>query len=192
MFQPIPIVENRIAQFAARFERHGADWVYYGDRLTGGLPISDAEHETLLAEYARRLRRAERVMRWWMPVAIILCVAWQLRFRQGDPPRFLTFAPVLLLPLPWVYREWWRADRLATELAGRRFPVTKPRTWQQGARSRLAALPTSIGVMLLLACAVLAFQSRPWATDEQRLWLAEAVLGMAGGAWLLWMKRAPR
>jgi hypothetical protein len=190
MLLPLPIVENRIAQFAARFERHEAGWVYYGDRLTGGLPVSDAEHDALLAEHARRLRRAERVMHWWLAFAVIACAAWQLRFDTGERPGFWTFAPLLLLPLPWVYREWWRADRLATDLAGRRMAVTKPRSWQAGAKSRLAALPTSIGAMLLLISAVLAFQSRPWASAEQRLWLGEALIGMTGGAWLLWMKRA--
>lgn len=192
MIVHLPIVENRIAQFAARFERHGSEWVYYGDSITGGLPVSDPEHATLLAEHARRLRRGEKIMRWWLPVAVLACAAYELRFGNGDGPQPWRYAPVLLLPLPWVFWEWRRADQLAIELAGRRPSVTPPRSWGASAKSRITALPGSIGVMLFLASALLAVQSRPWERNEQRLWLTEAVIGMAAGLGLIWMKRRAR
>lgn len=188
MLLHLPLVENRIAQFGARFERHGAGWLYYGDRLTGGLPVSDAEHSALLAEHAREVRHAARVMAWWLPAAVIACVAWDIAVGASAERESWRYVPVLLLPVPWVVWRWHLADGLADALVGRRVAVTPPRARWRGIQSRVAALPAGVGVMLLLVCGLLAFQSRPWETDQQRLWLAEAVAGILLGAGLLVVK----
>jgi hypothetical protein len=190
MFIHLPIVENRMAQFAAQFEQDGNGWIYYGDRLLGGVSVSEAERTALIAEHTRRLRRTERVLRWWMPIAVVLCVVMQLAlhgFYEAPDPWFC--APILLLPMPWVALEWRRADRLAIDLAGRRVAVAPPRGVWHAARLRLAALPLSIGATLSLASIVLVVQTRPWGTSEQHLLLAEGLAGLAFGAWLLWLKQ---
>lgn len=191
----LPVVENRIAEYATRFARHGQGWVYHGDARTGGLPVSDGERDWLIAEHARLLRRAERAMRWWLPVAVIGIVGWSIWTgaisRPGDPDPW-TVVPILLLPMPWVAREFWRANRLAEDLAGRRIAVTPPRGRWESASLRIAALPPLVPALLLIVSAALAVQSRPWATGEQRLWLAEALLGLVAGAGIVWLKRRGR
>ncbi|SFS04683.1 hypothetical protein [Sphingomonas jatrophae] len=153
------------------------------------MPVSDAEHASLLADNERLLRGTERVMRWWLVVAVIAGAAWAI-WTDDDPGRHpWAYGLLFVAPMPWVALTFRRADRLADELAGRRVAIAAPQGADRAALSRMAALPWSIGAMLVLVCALLAVQSRPWETTQQRLWLAEAVAGGGFGLWLLWLKR---
>ena len=144
----LPVVENRIAQFAARFEPvAGGGWAWHGDRALGGLPVTDAEYQTLVAAHARVLRLSDRLMLLWVAVAVVGLLGLELgggialdRWQQ---------ALVFVAPLPLVFWQVWRAERAPSMLAGRRVPVAPSRTARAAMGSRVRALPPSIAWMLV-------------------------------------------
>ena len=186
----LPVIENRIAQFAARFELCGKDgWAYHHDRATGGLPVSDEERAALLEGHVRALRLAVRVMYGWLAVAVIGLLIVYIRTGRDVP--FWQEALVFLLPFPWAIWHVARAERAPFDLAGRRVPVTRPRTAAEGIRSRVAAFPASVPVMMIGVGALLLVQLVR--LDQWRESPLEVALGIGVivfGAWIFLIRRS--
>ncbi|MDE2595318.1 MAG: hypothetical protein KGL44_00420 [Sphingomonadales bacterium] len=144
----LPIVENRIAQFAARFAPvPSGGYAWFRNDWSDGLPVSESELTELLASHAMILRRTERAMRWWLGLAFVLVLALVF-VRHGGVSQWWG-AALFALPLPWVFLEWVRAERLPVQLTDGRRPVAPARGLREGAEARLAALPVMVPMLML-------------------------------------------
>ena len=153
----LPIAENRIAQFAARFERQPVGGiVWFKNDRSGGLPVSEAEMNDLIARHAAILRGAQRVMRWWLPIAFVLIIA--LVVATGGKVSNWWGGALFALPLPWVFHQWWRAERLPVALTRNRRPIAPARGFIEGAGARLAALPLMVPLAMVGIGALLLYQ----------------------------------
>lgn len=153
----LPIVENRIAQFAARFERQPVGGiVWFKNDWSGGLPVSEAEMNDLIARHAAILHRAQRAMRWWLPIAVVLIIA--LVVATGGEVSNWWGGALFVLPLPWVFYQWWRAHRLPVTLTQGRRPIAPARGLIEGAGARLAALPLMIPLAMIVIGTLLLVQ----------------------------------
>ena len=184
----IPLSENRIAQFAARFEPYQDGYAYYGDNRQGGLPLSAAERDHYLANFIRILRMANLVMIVWVLSAAVALAVAEEGFHQ--PTENWQRALLFLLPLPWVLWMWRRSTQIVLDEIGRRMPVTPPRSYASGVVFRVAALPTALPVMMLAIGAVLLVQQWRYDlmfTDGLGDALGAGVIGF--GVWILRVKR---
>lgn len=183
----IPISENRIAQFAAKFEPHNDGYVYYGDNRLGGLPLSTRERDDYIANFAKILRTGNRVTFGWIICAAIgLVVAeegysWQSNNWQR--------AIVFLLPFPWVFWTWWRSKQIVLDEIGRRMPVTPPRSYAAGVVSRVTAFPIALPLMMIgIGVLLLVLQ---WRYGLAFADISSDTIGggvIVFGLWILWVK----
>ena len=184
----IPVSENRIAQFAAKFEPYDDAYVYYGDCHLGGLPVSTDERDYYVHNFARLLRTANWVMYGWVVLAAIgLVVAeegfgWQVDGWQR--------ALVFTLPLPWGIWMSWRSKHIVLEDIGRRMPVTRPRGYKAGVTSRVAAFPMAVPLMMIGIGTLLLIQQWRYGLvlyDFSGDVLCAGVI--AFGLWIIWVQR---
>lgn len=188
----LPIAENRIAQFAARFEPVGDGYAWHGDARQGGLPVSAAERAQMIADYARVQRRTFRFMGLW---AILSGVALGVL----DASSVLMLArwqqmAVVLAPAPLVLALLWRAERAPMAMLGTRMPITPPRPRMRAMAVRLAALPLGISVSMIGIGALLIVQL--WRRDEMATTPGYALIGLGsiafGTAILIVRRRVAR
>lgn len=184
----IPISENRVAQFAARFEPHGDGYLYYGDSRLGGLPLSAAERDRYVAHFAKVLRAGSRLMVGWVLCAAIgLVVAAEGYGRQTQDWQR---AVIFLLPVPWVLWTWRRSTAIVLEDIGRRVAVMPPQSVKAGVRSRVTAFPLEIPVMMIGIGALLLVQQWRYGTALTDVGGDQLGVGVIiFGAWILWIKR---
>lgn len=187
----IPLSDNRIAQFAARFEPYMDGYVYYGDSRLGGLPLSAQERDRYVTNFVSVLRRGNRVILFW----IMLAAVGLLIAEEGHYLAFARWqqAIVFLMPLPWVLWSWRRSTRVVLDEIGDRNPVTPPRGYLTGVHSRVAAFPPAlplvmIGIGLLLLIQLWRYGEAT--TDIGGVALALGVIGF--GIWTFWVKRLVR
>ncbi len=167
----LPIAENRVAQFAARFERQPVGGiVWFRNDWSGGLPVTEAEMNDLIVRHAAIVQRTRTAMNWWLVIAFAIAIAVVFA-RRGDVPNWWGGA-LFVLPLPWVFYEWWRAERLPVTLTQGRRPIAPARGLIEGAGARLAALPLMVPLAMVVVGSLLLVQlwrgahlaSDPWAT----------------------------
>ena len=185
----LPIVENRIAQFAAKFEPVGdGRWAWFGDNASGGLPVSDAERRALIDSHTQTLKRCNRFAYLWLVLAVVGLATFEIS-QAIDLPRWQE-GLFFVAPLPLVFWRVWRAERAPFELAGRRVPIAPPRSYSAGVRSRLAALPPSVSWTMIAIGALLIVQLARYghlASDPAGLGLGAFV--MVFGAWIIVVRR---
>lgn len=173
----LPIIENRIAQFAAQFEPlPDGRYAYFAGDRDDGVPVSAEEYQTLVTDYSRICHQAKRAMLGWLVLAIVVNVALMI-WRGGEelPGWLVTIS--FILPFPWAVHRIWQAGQAPAELAGRRVPVAPPRGASGGAKSRLAALPISVPLAMTAIGLLLIW--RLWA--DGRL-LHDWLMAVYGGA----------
>ena len=72
----LPIFENRIAQFAAKFAPlPDGNWVFHRNDWEEGWLIGKDELPDLLERHAAIVLRARTVSRWWIGIALVLIAA---------------------------------------------------------------------------------------------------------------------
>ncbi len=143
----LPILENRLAQFAAKFEAlPQGGYAWHRNDWSDGLPVSAEEHAGLLLAHYAAIQRVQRVLRWWIPVFLVLIVAAVIATHGTVDNR--VGGALAVLPLPWVFWTIGRAERVPLALVKGRHPVRPPRGFAEGAASRLAALPVSVPLMM--------------------------------------------
>ena len=144
------VTQNRIAQFAARFEMQadGSVVYFHPDRATGGLPCALAEAEQLIQEYAQTY---SRTLQWMMYWAIASGVALGLLDASEiwKTTRWMQF-PIILAPLPFVLYLWYRAGQKPLKLLGDRLHSAPPRSAESAFWHRVYALPGSLFIAMLL------------------------------------------
>lgn len=146
-FEPL-ITNNRIAQFAARFEvQPDGDVVYYHPSgHYGGLPCSLAEAEQLIRHYAVAQSRSMRWMLWW---AICAGLALGLLDASGLwHTTQLEQMAIILAPMPLLFQSWYRASRAPLVLMRDRREASPPRSTIHAFWVRTQALP--LGLFLAL------------------------------------------
>ena len=184
----IPISDNRIAQFSALFEPHGTGYLYYGDARRGRLPLSGQERDYYIAHFAKVLHTGNRIVYGWVICAAIGLMVAKIGFHRAtsDWQRTLVF----LLPFPWVMWTWWRSKRLVADTIGHRTAVTSPRSYVAGVRSRIAAFPPGLPVMMIAIGALLLVQQWRYGLAFRNMGSDAAGVGViAFGALLIWMRR---
>ncbi len=140
--------DNRIAQFAARFERlPTGDWAWFASDRAEGLLVTDAERTSLIEQHAAIVRRVDRLSRWGVAAAFLAVFAVVLA-NGGRAPGWAGPA-LFLVPFGWMLWEWHRAERLPRRLTERRLAVAPPRGLRRGMASRLRALPVAIPLAML-------------------------------------------
>lgn len=144
----LPIAENRVNQFAARFEQlSGGDYAWFPSDWEPGRPVTAAEHADLIAEHEAIIARTQRLLRYWWPLAIVLVIALVFAMR-GQVSEWWGTA-VFVLPLPWVLWQWRRAERLPYVLTVGRSEAAPARGLPGGITARLRALPLSVPILLV-------------------------------------------
>jgi hypothetical protein len=151
------VSQNRIAQFAARFEiqANGSVIYYHPDRAYGGLPCTQAECEQLIQEYAANYVLSLRWMQYW---AIVSGVMLGILEASGlwIPSRWLQFV-IILVPTPIVFYSWYQAGQKPLQLLRGRLRCALPRTVESAFWQRVNALPASLFIMMLLPSAGLVY-----------------------------------
>ena len=146
------ITHNRIAQFAARFEMqaNGTVAYYHPDREHGGLPCSLEECQQMIAEFTQATERTSKIMFYW---AIFSGIVLGILDASGVLVllRWQQYA-VILAPFPFMLYLWRRASLKPLDLLAGRLHCSPPRTIDSAFWHRVAALPASLFVAMLLPC----------------------------------------
>ena len=107
----LPIFENRIAQFAARFAPlPDGNWAFHRNDWEEGWLVRRDELEGLLSRHAAIVLRARAVSRWWIVIGLVLIMALVIA-THGRVNNWWGGA-IMLVPLPWIVWELRRADHL--------------------------------------------------------------------------------
>lgn len=187
MLLHLPIFENRIAQFGAKFAAlPDGNWAFHRTDWEEGWLIPAGELPGLLEQHAGMVRLAQRVTNWWMAIAfgLILVLVIATHGRADS----LWGAAIMGLPLPWVLWQLYRADRLP--LRQNRMAVSPPRGLRTGAWARMAAFPLSLPVMMIGIGTLLLVQL--WRYGElvsDPVGLATGLFVIAFGGVILWARR---
>ncbi|QPC93277.1 hypothetical protein [Mesorhizobium sp. INR15] len=184
----IPLSDNRIAQFEARFETYQDGYVYYGDSSLGGLPLSAQERDRYVTNFVTILRRGNRVMLCWIILAAVGLLIAEVEYSHS----FARWqqAIVFLMPFPWVLLTWRRSTRLVLDEIGGRTSVTPPRGYLKSIHSRVAAFPPALPLTMIGIGALLLVQL--WRYGDARNDISGVALGLGVigfGIWIFWVKR---
>jgi hypothetical protein len=142
------IVNNRIAQFAARFEAQpdGGVVYYHPSGHYGGLPCTLAEAEQLIQHYAVAQGRSMRWMLLWAICAgLILGVLDASGLWHSTQ---LEQIAIILAPMPLLFQSWYRASRSPLNLMRERRQVAPPRSRIHAFWVRAHALPPGLFLAL--------------------------------------------
>lgn len=153
------ITHNRIAQFAARFEMqpNGSVAYYHPNRKIGGLPCSLAECEQLVQEYTQTMERVTKQSSYWAIVSgITLGILEANQVWVID--KWLQYV-IFLMPLPVMLYRWHQAGLKPLHFLKNRLPCSAPRSIESAFWHRVAALPDSLIIMMLLPSAGLVYYS---------------------------------
>lgn len=183
----LPIFENRIAQFAAKFAPlPDGNWVFHRNDWEEGWLIGKDELPDLLERHAAIVLRARTVSRWWIGIALVLIAALVI-VTKGQVSNWWGGA-IMLVPVPWILWELHRADRLPLE--ANRMAVAPPRGLRAGARARMAAFPLGLPLLMIGIGGLLLVQL--WRGDSLGSDLTGTGIGLfvtTFGAVILWVKR---
>jgi len=144
------VTHTRIAQFADRFEMraNGSVVYYHPDPETCGLPCSLTECEQLIQEYTQTINRTTRLLTYWVIVsAFILAIL--------EASELLVIANwmkglIFVVPLPCLFYAWNQASLKPLYLLGKRLPCSPPRSIESAYWHRVAALPASLFIIMML------------------------------------------
>lgn len=153
------ITHNRIAQFAARFEMQpdGSVAYYHPDRKTGGLPCSLAECEQFIQAYAYTMEHTTKRTTYWVILSgITLGILEASGLLQLD--EWMQYF-IILVPLPVMFYAWHQAGLKPLRLLRTRIPCSPPRSIESAFWHRVAALPTSLFLAMLLPSGGLVYYS---------------------------------
>lgn len=144
------ITHNRIAQFAARFEMqaNGSVVYFHPDRETGGLPCSVSECEQFIQDYAQTIQRTIKLSTYW---AIFSGITIGLL----DASKVLVLVDwmqysIILAPLPCIVYAWRKASLKPLLTLRNRLHCAQPRSMESAFWNRVAALPASLFIAMLL------------------------------------------
>ena len=183
----LPIFENRIAQFAAKFAAlPDGNWAFHRNDWEEGWLVRSAELPGLLERHAAIVQRARSVSRWWIGIALVL-IAGLVIATRGQVDSWWGGA-IMLVPVPWILWELHRADRLPLET--NRMAVAPPRGLKAGARARMAAFPLGLPLLMIAIGGLLLVQL--WRGGELASDLTGTGIGLfvvLFGAVILWVKR---
>lgn len=142
----LPLFENRIAQFAAKFAAlPDGNWAFHRNDWEEGWLVRRDELQGLLDRHAAIVLRARTVSRWWIGIALVLIAVLVIGTR-GHVDSWWGGA-IMLVPVPWILWELHRADRLPLE--ANRMAVAPPRGLRAGARARMAAFPLTLPLLMI-------------------------------------------
>ncbi|MDD2720163.1 MAG: hypothetical protein PHH47_02495 [Gallionella sp.] len=177
------INDNRIAQFAARFElQEDGSCLYFHPGGHGGLPCSESEANAMIAEFSATQNRSMRSGIYWaIGCGLVLGLLEASQTLVFD--RWMQYA-LILMPFPYILLAWRQASLQPLRHLEGRFPAAPPRSGTEARNSRLAALPPGLFVSMLACDALLAWYAMDtgWETDSALI--VGATLLMAS-AWLL-------
>lgn len=183
----LPIFENRIAQFAARFAPlPDGNWAFHRNDWEEGWLVRRDELEGLLSRHAAIVLRARAVSRWWIVIGLVVIMALVIA-THGTVNNWWGGA-IMLVPLPWIVWELRRADRLPFEQ--NRMAVAPPHGLRSGARARMAAFPLTLPLLMIGIGALLLVQlwrAGSLASDPMGTGIGLFVIGF--GVVILWVKR---
>lgn len=176
------VTQNRLAQFAARFEaREDGSLIYFHPDGREGLPCTQAEAAQLIVEFEQTHQRSLRGVVFWV-IASGLILGVLEASGMAIVPRWGQYA-IFLMPLLVVWREWHHANlRPALFLEGR-VAVSPPRTVARARFARLAALPASLIVTMLLPAAGLTYYAAQTGWEVSNALIVGSSLLLAG-AWV--------
>lgn len=142
--------QNRIAQFAARFEmqQDGSVIYYHPDRARGGLPCTVAEAEQLIQDYAKNYSRSRYGMACWA-IAAGMTLGILDANEVWLTSRWIQFL-IILAPFPLLIYSWRRAGLAPLRLLGTRLHCSPPRSAENAFWHRVSALPGSLFLTMLL------------------------------------------
>jgi hypothetical protein len=151
------VSQNRIAQFAARFEMQtdGSVVYYHPDRATGGLPCTLAEAEQLIEDYAKTCSRSMQWLMYWAiasGIGLGLLDASEIFVTQ----RSIQYL-IILAPFPLMIYSVYQAGLKPLRLLGMRLTCSPPRSSESAFWHRVAALPVGLIIGMLLPSAGLIY-----------------------------------
>ncbi len=144
------VSQNRIAQFAARFEMQadGSVVYYHPDRATGGLPCTLAEAEQLIQDYAKNYSRSRQWMTYWA-IASGITLGILEASEVWTTTRWMQFL-IILAPFPLLIYGGYQAGLAPLRLLGTRLHCSPPRSAESAFWHRVYALPGSLFIAMTL------------------------------------------
>lgn len=144
------VSQNRIAQFAARFEVQADGMVlyYHPGRHSGGIRCTQEECAGMIQAFADTQMRSSRWMLIWVIGAgVLLGILDAGGWWSTDRPEQ---AAILLAPLPFILQIWYRASRRPLQVLRDRPAWGPPRTVESAFWGRMAAFPIRFFAILWL------------------------------------------
>lgn len=140
--------QNRIAQFAARFEVQpdGMILYYHPGRHSGGIRCTQAECADMIQAFANTQTRSSRWMLGWVIVAGFALGI--LEAAGGWSTSRLEQIAILLAPFPLLLQIWYHASRRPLQILHDRPAWGPPRTVESAFWGRVRALPASFFALL--------------------------------------------
>lgn len=183
------VTTTRLAQFAARFEAQAdGALIYFHPDGRAGLPCTQAEAAQFIAEFAESHHQSARRLVYWV-IATGLVIGVLEASGTLVLARWAQYS-IFLLPVLFTLHDWRRANLSPLRLLEGRIPVAAPRTAARATQSRLAALPVSLIVMMLLPAAGLVYYAMQtgWEISHALIVGCDLLLAVA---WLLarWRRR---
>lgn len=177
------VTQNRLAQFAARFEvREDGTLVYFHPDGREGLPCTQAEAAQLIVEFEQTHQRSLRGVVFWV-IACGLILGVLEASGVAILPRWGQYA-IFLAPFPFVWREWYHAKLRPLLFLEGRVPVAPPRTVSRARHTRFAALPASLMVTMLLPAAGLTYYAAQTGWEVSHALIVGSNLFLAA-AWVM-------